>query len=100
MTYDSSDASQIAFGYDNGLRVSTYEATSSVLSGGYVRKASYEYFNDNRTKKVTNVLDSGFNQEYGYDSIGRISASASGTKANSQNQNVMPFAQEKIGPGL
>ena len=93
MTYDSSDASQISYGYDSQLRVSTYEATSSVLSGGYIRKASYEYFNDSRTKKVTNVLDSGFNQEYGYDSIGRISASASGTKVNSQNQNVMPFAQ-------
>ena len=93
MTYDSSDASQISYGYDNGLRISTYEATSSVLSGGYIRKASYEYFNDSRTKKATNVLDSGFNQEYGYDSIGRISASASGTKVNSQNQNVMPFAQ-------
>ena len=93
MTYDSSDTSQISYGYDSQLRVSTYEATSSVLSGGYIRKASYEYFNDSRTKKVTNVLDSGFNQEYGYDSIGRISASASGTKVNSQNQNVMPFAQ-------
>lgn len=42
---------------------------------------------------MTNLLDSGFNQEYSYDHMGRLSASTSGTKVNSQNQTVTPFAQ-------
>lgn len=93
LTYGSADSSHITYGYDSGLRISSYQATSNVLSGGYVRKASYEYFNDGQTKKVNNLLDSGFDQNYTYDSIGRLSTSASGTKTNSQSQQVTPFAQ-------
>lgn len=93
MTYGSADSSHLSYQFDNRLRISSYESTSSVLSGGYVRKATYEYFNDNQIKKVNNLVDSGFDQTYQYDHLGRLTSNGFGMKTNNQNEEVSPYGQ-------
>lgn len=93
MTCGSSDNSTVSYGYDNALRATTYQATSSVISGGFVRKASYEHFADGRLKKVNNLLDSGFDRNYKFDAQGRLKSSISGQKLNQQSQMEEPFTQ-------
>lgn len=93
MTYGSSDSSVVSYDYDSALRPVSYEATSSVLSGGFVRKASYEYYNDGSMKKVGNLLNSSMDETYAYDFSARLRSSTSGTAVNGDSETVTPFAQ-------
>ncbi len=93
MNYGSADNSQVSYGYDAQQRVANYQATSTVQSGGFVRKASYEYFDDSRVKKVNNLLDAGLSQNYKFDAHGRLVSSISGQKLDSQNLMEEPFTQ-------
>jgi len=93
MTYSSSDSSVVSYDYDSALRPVSYEATSSVLSGGFVRKASYEYYNDGSMKKVGNLLRSSMDETYAYDFTARLKTSTSGTAVNGDSETVTPFAQ-------
>ena len=93
LTYGSADNSQISYGFDDRLRVSSYQSTSSVLPDGYVRQATYEYFDDGRIEKVNNLLDSGFDRTYKFDQMGRLTENEFGMKANNQNQQVRVYSQ-------
>jgi len=93
MTYSSTDSAKVSYDFDAALRPVSYEATSSVLSGGYVRKASYEYFNDGSMKKVNDLLNASFDQTYSYDFAGRLASSTTGTALNRNDETVTPYAQ-------
>lgn len=93
MTYGSSDSSVVSYTFDDRLKPESYQATSSVLGGGYVRKANYEYFADGRTKAVDNVLDGKFDQAYKYDHMGRLRSTTSGLVTNAQEEEVPAYAQ-------
>src|SRR5690606_29554811 len=93
LTYGSADGSVLSYEFDDRLRVSSFESTSSVLSGGYVRKATYEYLNDSRIKKVNNLLDPGLDQSYKFDMMGRMVSSSTGTKLNNEEEMEEPFTQ-------
>ncbi|MDM7924072.1 MAG: FG-GAP-like repeat-containing protein [Pyrinomonadaceae bacterium] len=93
MTYGSNDGSTITYAYDDALRPAEYEATSSVLTGGYVRRSTYEYFNDGAVKKVNNLLDPGLDQNYKFDQAGRLVSSVSGQKLNNEEEMEEPFTQ-------
>ena len=93
MSYGSGDNSVVSFGFDNALRINSYQSTSSVLAGGFVRKANYEYNQDGSTKKVNNLVDSKFEQNYVYDHAGRLKSSESGMTTNAQSQQVRTYSQ-------
>lgn len=93
MTYGNTGNSQISYQFDNRLQVSSYDSTSSVVSGGYVRRATYEYFDDGRVKKADNLVDSGFKQMYTYDQLGRLKTNDFGTKMNVAEEEVQTYAQ-------
>ncbi|MBX3290399.1 MAG: hypothetical protein KF855_13760 [Acidobacteria bacterium] len=93
MTYGSGDSSTISYDYDDALRVSAYQATSTVQGGGYVRRATYEYFKDGNIKKVNNLVDSGFDQNYKFNNVGRLASSTSGEKLDNHSEMEKPFAQ-------
>jgi YD repeat-containing protein len=93
MTYGSSDNSTTSYEFDNRLRIDSYQSTSSVVSGGHVRKAAYDYFPDGQTKAVDNVVDSRFDQAYKFDHVGRMTSSVSGLVTNSQEEEVPAYAQ-------
>ncbi len=88
MTYGSSDGSVVSYTYDAALRPLTYQATSSVLGGGFVRKAAYEYNKDGSPKFVDDQKDGRFDQTYGYDHMGRLKGTTSGLVTNSENEEV------------
>ena len=93
MDYGNSGNSHISYQFDNRLQTSSYESTSSVVSGGYVRRATYEYFDDGRIKKADNLVDSGFKQMYTYDQLGRLKTNDFGTKMNVAEEEVQTYAQ-------
>jgi YD repeat-containing protein len=93
LTYGSADSSVLSYEFDDRLRVSSYESSSSVLSGGYVRRATYEYFDDSRIKKVNNLLDAGLDQSYKFDMMGRMVSSSTGQKLNNEEELEEPFTQ-------
>ncbi len=93
MSYGSSDSSNITYEYDSSLRPVEYDATSSVLGGGYVRRATYEYFKDGSVKKVNNLLDPGLDQNYKFDHVGRLVSSISGQKLNNEEEMEEPYTQ-------
>lgn len=93
MNYGSADNSHISYGFDNRLRISSYESTSTTQTGGYVRRANYEYFDDGKIKQVNNLIDAGFSQTYKFDFMGRLTANEFGMKTNNQNQQVTTYNQ-------
>lgn len=96
MTYGSSDGSVVSYSYDNKLQPSSYQSTSSVLSGGYVRKADYSYAADGMISSVDNVVDAPFDETYKYDHAARLTASESGLVTNDASA-VVPAHQQTIG---
>jgi YD repeat-containing protein len=93
LTMGSGDNSIVSYAFDNRLRMSNYQSTSSVISGGYVRKASYDYYADGGIKKVNNISDLRFDQNYTYDFAGRVKTSESGTATNNQQEQVLAYSQ-------
>jgi YD repeat-containing protein len=93
MTYGSSDNSVVSYQFNNRLQISSYQSTSTVQTGGYVRRATYEYFNDSKIKNVDNLIDSGFDQTYKFDFMGRLTSNGFGMKANNQNEQVQTYSQ-------
>ncbi|NOT49244.1 MAG: hypothetical protein HOP17_16055 [Acidobacteria bacterium] len=93
MTYGSSDNSVVSYQFDNRLRVSSSQSTSSVQSGGFVRKANYEYLADGNMKKADNIVDHRFDQTNRYDFAGRLTSNEFGIVTNSQNEQVPAYAQ-------
>lgn len=93
MTYGSADSSNISYQFNSSLQVSSYQSTSTVQTGGYVRRAAYEYFSDGKTKKVNNLIDSAYTQTYKYDHLGRLSQNGAGMTTNNQNEQVQTYAQ-------
>src|SRR5690606_22324791 len=67
MEYGSDDSSVMSYTFDDRLRLSGYESTSTVRTSGYVRRATYEYYADGHTKAVNNQENTSFGQEYKFD---------------------------------
>ncbi|MDH3380509.1 MAG: hypothetical protein OEQ39_26645, partial [Gammaproteobacteria bacterium] len=93
LDYGSGDNSEVSYEYDTRLRVSDYSATSNVLSGGFVRKAAYDYFDDNRVEVAHNLVNDSFDQTFAYDQMGRTTKNEFGTAIDDDEEEVTTYSQ-------
>lgn len=74
VTTDTDDDAVMTILYDNGLRPSLYQVTTSTVSGGYLKKSTFDYNADASIQSMTDVVNSSFNRTYKYDHMSRLSS--------------------------
>ena len=69
----SSETAVIKMGYNDGLKVSSFEATEPGSTVDFVSKADFTYFADGRASAKDDDLSDAFDRTFKYDFAGRIS---------------------------